>query len=285
MNKIDNTQLTSYLTCPRQYEYKYLKNLRKRDYGDDGGNIDLDFGSAIHEALERFTLTKGDMSKGVSIFEKEYVVPTPSEITGTRDLKNTEYGKELLFDYVEFYNANMQDWETVETEQVGEFDLGNGYMFQCKIDEVVRINGNLFAKDYKTTTTKQPNRFFGKFHLANQASGYVSYVKAKHGSCAGFIPVMLHMKHLKTKRSGVGPGLVTSFQYDIFNRTEEQLRDFKDDVVYKTNELSKCTRFTKNPEACSNYRGCEFKELCLACGDKSVEEVLYEEYDSKEYLK
>ena len=65
---IDYSQLQTFITCPRKYELKMIKKLRKIRY--DERNIDLDFGKCIHSSLEEYYKT-GNTTKALDILIKQ----------------------------------------------------------------------------------------------------------------------------------------------------------------------------------------------------------------------
>lgn len=67
--KIDNSQLQCFIDCPQRYKYRYIDCLRKVRY--DERDLDRDFGSCIHKALEY--LYKGEgLDKAKQVFRDEF---------------------------------------------------------------------------------------------------------------------------------------------------------------------------------------------------------------------
>ena len=83
------------------------------------------------------------------------------------------------------------------------------------------------------------------------------------------------------------PGYWCKFDYDIVNRNPDQLKDFEETVrewhdrMYQHNTIEK---FPKNEGACSDFKGCQYRPLCVACNDEAIKESLYKKVNAFEYL-
>jgi hypothetical protein len=194
----------------------------------------------------------------------------------------------MLNHYKNYHDHNFQDEKVLLVEKVDSFKLNDAIDFHVKIDKVIEYKGNIFVVDYKTSTSKNRSRFFDSFDPSMQVSAYCYYCKQKFGRCAGFIPIALFMGYRKNKYKDEPAGFWCKFEHHIINRNDEQLQDFIDNLkawYKKLNHSILHDEFPKNESNCTSYKGCGFKDLCIACDDEQVQEMIYEEYDPYEYLK
>lgn len=280
--RIDNSQLKTYSNCPYLYKLKYIDCLRKVDYTIT--DMDLNFGSCIHSALEHFNkngCTDKAMGEGIGIFRESYI-DIPDEKTKTRD-----NGEILLNDYLAYHRANFSQWEILEVETVDSVRIGADLDWLVKIDIIVKYNGNIFVVDYKSSTAKNRNMYFLSFDPNQQVSGYTYYCKKKYGQCAGFIPVVLFMGHRMRKYKGEPAGYWNKTEHTIIGRTKEQLEDFEKNVQIWHGKLEDSIitdSFPKNEDNCHSYRGCGYRPLCLSCNDECIRESMFEQHNPLKYL-
>jgi hypothetical protein len=277
---IDYSQLNTFINCPKKYCNRYIKCLKKAEY--DITSMDMEFGSAIHKGLEIFYTTK-DMKQGVQAFLE--VCPEDLE---DQKVKTKEHGCMLLAQYEDYHANNFTDWEILDTEKTQEVKMNDQLTWIVKNDLIVKWRGNIYVVDFKTSTSKNRGQFFKYFEPNMQVTGYTWACKKLYGQCSGFIPMALFMGHRSRMYKGEPAGFYANYEHTIINRTPDQLNDFEFNVMQWVERLNKCKEkniFPKNENACHNYRGCGFKELCLSCDDPSIEELMYEEYDPFEYLK
>lgn len=319
---IDSSQAKAYAQCPAKYQYNYIDQLRRIGYEDD---LDLRFGEAIHYALEAFTEKTTDYQIVLDRFTEKFE-EKPFDCENDRYMcKNPRTGLEILKQFKSFYENNFSGWETLQVEETGHIMLGDDIKYLCKIDRVVKSNGNIYPLDFKTCAAKWTDNYFNRFKLDFQASGYTQWTKEKYGQCSGFIPLIMFMEYRSEyKKDGksnmkieceysekalevvkqewtitkvqyskyykkemiYSAGFHCRFDYNIVNRTREQLADFRKDILKINEEISINKRdgfFRKSPTACE-YFGCQYSELCDNCGDEALKSSLYEWYDATEYL-
>lgn len=200
---IDNSGMTTYMSCPRQGAYSYsLKRKPNRP------SPALTFGGAIHEALETRYRIHHDkplidaqmfddmVDSMIAHYEKE------EADLDTSEWRNVSYAIQTLSEYVTKYryeqpNTYYHDGEPcVEipfalpigsmevnaTIWVTDPDINNGepttrYVSTVtiyvtgKIDMIVKRNGNCWLLDHKTTSIGGPS-FFDEFQTSTQFKGY-----------------------------------------------------------------------------------------------------------------
>ena len=300
---IDNSQLQTYIHCPRLYRNKYIQALRRIQ--TDEGMQSRGFGQVMHKALALYHTQGKGYDSAIECIKKE-IVSMPDETTRTVD--NALF---LLDKYIAWEKLNIPNAENLALEIKGSFNIGD-IEYIVKIDRVIKLNGNIYALDYKTTTNFT-RTFFKQFKINMQVDGYCYWVKEHFGQCSGFIPMALMMGYVKKaklfepdnveateyantelkystyhKQDMVyASGFHCRFDYDIVNRTKENLDDFKNNVSIWCHRLDGdmiTSEFPKNTKHCSSYYGCEFMDLCQSLDDEAIKTNLYENYNPLEYL-
>lgn len=305
---IDTTQLTTWQSCPQKYFLKFICGLRKIEEGIT--DIDLRFGSLVHKCLEEYYNNKGITDDKIKeVWEGFVDLPESYE----EKSKTKENGIKLCQDYRDTYINRDKDWEVLGTEKKIEIPIGND-VYVVKLDLIIKVNGNIYAVEHKTTSKISPT-FFSRFSPNTQISAQTAAVMQEYGECSGVIinalesgyvtkPILIapedsdvnnyaikEVKYSKYygKDMAYCSGFHSNFQREIVNRTKEQVEDFKNNVQIEIAKLKtdiSMGLFGKHENFCHQYKaGCEFKELCLSCADQSIIENLYEKYDPYEYLK
>jgi hypothetical protein len=305
---IDTTQLTTWQSCPQKYFLNFVCGLRKVEEGIT--DIDLRFGSAVHKCLEVFYKGKGITNEQIEEVWKGFIdLPESYE----EKSKNKANGIKLCQDYVALYQARDTDWEVLGVEKKIEIPIGED-RYAVKLDLIVRVNGNTYAVEHKTTS-RISGGFFSKFSPNTQVSAQTTAVIQEYGECSGVIinalesgwvtkPVLIapedsdvnnysikEVKHCKyyKKEMAYCSGFHSNFQREIVNRTKEQVEDFKQNAQIEIAKIKTDIQlgvFGKHENFCHQYKaGCPYKELCISCGDENVLSNMYEKYDPTEYLK
>lgn len=278
--ELDYSQLQTYQYCPQRYYLKYVLGLKKREI--DESNIDRAFGESVHNGLASYY--KGsDLPAILGAFDEfEDLPPEVGEMHKTK-----ENGKKLLTSYVEHYLPIDKEMEILAVEEKGSIDI-SGINWICKIDTIVRLRGNIYVLEHKTTKNIRYN-YFASYNPNTQVSSYTEYVKQKYGQCSGCIINVLQTGFRQRAYRGEPAGFYSKFQREIVNRTAEQLEDFKENVALWVKRMGGEKDYGKNEGACHQFRGCEFKELCLTSKgievDGEIVDVLYEKGDPFGYLK
>lgn len=143
------TALNSYLKCPLHFYFQHLIRI------PSGKNEALEFGSAIHFALER--LFKKMQESGTETFPAQenmmddfnwYMRKHRENFTAEAFERRMEYGDKVLRDY---YNTYIHQWnKTVSVERNIRGVTVNGVPVKGKLDKL-EFNGNdVNVVDYKT---------------------------------------------------------------------------------------------------------------------------------------
>lgn len=280
--KIDYSQLQTYITCPRKYCNKYIKRLRRIKY--DERSVDKDFGKCVHKAI-KLMHTHHSLQPALDWFKSNFF-----GLDGEK-VKTPAHGLILLTEYYNYYQAPKNELSDVnltylEIETVNSFKIGN-VEYLVKMDGIAKNNAGHWYVERKTTKSL-PYNFFNQFTPNMQISGGCDCIRRKYGQCSGAIIDALSMGYRSKSYKGKPAGFWFKPVREIVNRDKEQLLDFEKNVLEWTARLNDSLfneSFPKNEDACMQFRGCQFRELCTSCDDEQIQETLYEEHDPFEYLK
>lgn len=169
---LDNTAMTVYKTCPREYLYSMVRHRR-----GDGRSPALVFGSAWHKAMEWHYKTGGDRERVV------YEVTMSWEGHNQPDDYRTMERVILDYDrYVEKYGRESGTYKdegavigAPELVEVATSVLVPGLLhpWTVKLDLFRDIDGMVWIEDHKTTS-RLDKHYFKQFWLSNQMKGYTA---------------------------------------------------------------------------------------------------------------
>ena len=216
---IDNTAMSCYLACPREYHYSMVQHRR-----GNGRSPALVFGSAWHKALETHYRTGGN--RDAVIYETTMAWEGHDSPDDYRTLDR------VLLDYDRYVKKyGLPDGPDDEGKTVGypgnplveiatEASV-NGLLhpWTGKLDRIISLGGLIYVEDYKTTS-RLDKHYFRQFDLSNQMMGYTMLGKALLPSY-NVVGVRVNVAHVLTK--------TTEFYREIFpyspSRIEEWVRN------------------------------------------------------------
>jgi len=281
--QIDYTQLQTFITCPMKYNLKFIEGLKKRDM--DERHVDIEFGQRVHKGLELLYM-KEPMKKVLSVFDT--FVDLPPEVEKN---KTKENGVKLLEGYIEHYKTIDKEIEIIDVEVSDTIEIAPNLLWQVKLDTVVKMRDNIYVLEHKTTK-RLDYRYFLRYSPNMQVSGYTYYALKKYKQCSGCMLNVLQSGYRSRAYKGEPAGFNSKYQREIINRTVEQLEDFRLNAVLWSDRLNKELvhgwSVGKNEDACHQFRGCSFKEICMTSRgdvlDNEIVETLYERINPLEYL-
>ena len=212
------------------------------------------------------------------------------------DTKTATNGRTSCMEYFSHYDDT---WEVLAVEEPVIFNIGT-YKYLVKLDLVVRLNGNIFVVEHKTTKNIGGN-YFSRYMLNTQMSAQTYACKEKYSSCSGVLLNVLSVKNVKKpvlidpsnaevkaysqveikhskyygKPMAYCSGITFDFRREVVNRTPQQLDDFITNVLHWIPRIEGEAFYPKNEHFCTSFKGCEFKELCFSCDDAQIKEQLY----------
>lgn len=285
----DNSQISTFQSCPMAYYLQYVKGIKKNVLDDS--NSAMNFGDYFHKFAESFYGKTGVKFDDII---NEYQEP--------QDLPQYSRKALELFckSFYQKYGEADKKFTIKETEKTSVFDLG-GYKFIVKKDGAFEYQGNTFGLEHKTTKSMSYN-YFDKFFLSSQISAQVYDTQRIYGSCSGIMLNVGEIKLLKRKPSGdydavletEGGFIVCKFSRDFINRNPSEIEDWKINAISWINQIEDCKKSQTWNKSTGLWGGmicskCQYKELCkTSVGlnlDESILDVLYEKCDAYEYLK
>lgn len=265
------SQIACFQQCPRRYQYSYVELLQKIEEGK--AEKDRNWGRGIHAGLAmHYTGKDWDVIQGA--FQKEYPVTLdPDDLA-----KSVESGLSTLELYRNYYKEQDKNWKVLEVEVKDKF-VFNEVEFTVVLDLIAENlqGGGIYFWDHKTSGRTPTFNYWKQYELSAQLSDYTNYVVSKYGQCSGAIINNISVGHRKRAYKGEPAGFWAKFERQIFNRTKAMLEARKEDVVLWKKLIENAERDKSFPlhygQGCTY---CSFYELCLACGDEQIKELMYE---------
>jgi hypothetical protein len=212
---LDNTAMTAYMTCPREYYYGMILHRRSK-----GKSPALVFGSAWHKAMEVHYKSGGDRDL------VRYAVQQSWEGHDSADDYRTLPRVLLDYDrYVKQYGEDPSKEEGKTLGTVGEWmvELATNaqgddllHPWAGKLDRIVQIQGLNYVEDHKTTS-RLDKHYFRQFELSNQMMGY-NYLGNTLLPSAKIVGVRINLSHVLTEK--------TAFVRKLITFTPSQIKDW-----------------------------------------------------------
>jgi|TARA_R110002096_G_scaffold402245_1_gene599474 hypothetical protein len=249
IDKLDNSMMMEFASCPRKFYYRYALNLTSKD---GSAIFKPEFGSALHSALEVHYLGEGEQ-KAIEAFVKHWM---PYEGHDVKNIRSCAKGIKIVEEYIKTFPFESEHFEVVEKKDVelaGAIDMGN-FLFLFRADLLVRDknNGSYKVLDHKTTAykgflTPKPNQ---------QLCGYAYALGEQTGEkIETAILNILHFTKLQ----------INFMREEISFPTDYIQHEWVKDVRLWAETIANSCRidhFPKNTGQCTAYGGCQFIHLC-----------------------
>lgn len=267
---IDNTALTAYMTCPREYFFGMVQHRRP-----SGRSPALVFGSAWHTILENHY-------KGKTIIEAVKAGLEAWEDHGAVDDYRTPQRLVLSFEqYLKRWGTDQDIKDTLGwpenplVECAVEIDADElAHPYAGKIDRVVLVNGLGYIEDHKTTS-RLDRHYFSQFENSNQMKGYV-FMAQKLVPSIKIVGARINLAHVtKTK---------TEFHRHLVTFTPEQMLEWVGNYNRWANRLAHDTEAGDFPghfgdNGCSRKYGlCSYHRVCRV-SPRLQQKVLEQEFE------
>lgn len=264
--RFSHSRINCYKTCPKMFEYKYIKHL----FPIDGDSTSLILGKAFHRGIEL-----GDVNE----LEKE--------LDNNNDFldEGAETNKVIVLAMVEaFFNKFPLHNEGDVKHEVEIKTPFGGNEFIMYADALVEEPDGFILREYKTAS-RIDDIYVNKLEFNDQISRYCLAIQQQFGKKVKKIEYYVAKKPLLRQKNGetleqFRERLVEkitedeeSIQYFELTRTKEQLDEEFEDLVYDIETINNTKRYTKNLSACSCYGKCPYLNLCMKEKDA---ELLYE---------
>ncbi len=281
-----SSKLYDYIRCHRYYFYHYLLG-----WTLDLPAQDLVFGDAFHRAREHQLLfgyhdIPGAYEAFILVYRKEF----PPETDAIYQPKTPTAVLNALQNFAMLYSRALEENEVVEidgkkmTEIAGTVPVDERRVLHYRMDSIMRRQTDqmIFSWDHKTTTGKwiHDTRWDNELFLSIQNGTYthclycmfpieqvlgVEFVKTgfeylQRGSAnrpAGYYSTTRRVPAFKT------PDQMNTWLWTVNDILDEMERDM-DRLSHSSEADEVLMAFRMNPKSCTNYRGCEFHDYCLA---------------------
>jgi hypothetical protein len=282
----DSSKLDDYNRCHRYYFYHYLLG-----WTLDRPEHDLIFGDAFHRAREHQLLFGyDDIPDAYNAFETVYRKDFPVETDPLYQPKTPASVLNALVNFAQLYSRDLADNEVVEldgkkmTEIAGTVPVDEKRVLHYRMDSIMRRieDQKIFSWDHKTTSGKwiHDTRWDNELYLSIQNGTYTHCLY-----CMFPIEQVLGVEFVKTGFEYLERGSAkrlagyysTTRRVPAFKSPEQMntwlwtVNDLLDELDRDMDRLSHASEgdevlmaFRMNPKSCTNYRGCEFHDYCLA---------------------
>jgi hypothetical protein len=215
---IDNTAISTYMTCPREYLYSMVMHRRRAE-----SRPALSFGSLIHLMLETHYRSDGNRNIVFSVMDSFW----QGDPVG--DYRTLARAKLLYDKYVKRYGTPSHEAAVGMGRTVGFPDEpllelrtnveveGLLTPYTVKIDRVIDLGGLGYVEDHKSTSRLDSN-YFRQFALSNQMKGYVAILRKLLPS-ANIVGVRINLFHVLKEKD--------DFQRHLQTYTKEDLTEWE----------------------------------------------------------
>lgn len=229
--------------CVRRAYYTYELGLLPKDAKP---SVDLDFGKAVHKALEIY---HKESKEAAYAYLKDCVFEETN-------LKNKRKAALLLEIFI-----RQGPLKLIENEKEFTFKIGK-HVWKGRFDGIAEHFNELYVVEYKTT-----NPYFLIHKPNDQFIAYWGGGRIFYRDIAGVLLIDLDPKSLTVNRS------IVSFTRDEFLRWREETKQ----VISYYQRCLTAKKFPKTPGACKSYgRNCPFLILCTA--QEEIHDRIIEDY-------
>jgi len=295
MKHLSWSQLSTFNSCKKRYEFQYLQNLQPKKFSQA-----LSFGVIFHEIMECI-YTKGSIAIAISLLN-ETIDAIDTSIFEQKDFDDLEWSKTVLESLIEgvfayWYDVDIENGESaVVTEKKYELRIKNpankytnrAYTYMFIPDLVLKDkDGKYTLVEYKTTSRMDAS-YFNRLAIDQQTRGMVYFLQREHGI------VISKIKYRVFKKPGIrqtkkenremfmerlsGVFLTEPEKYFIeeeFIVDQKEIRMFATDLWNAVKEVTfvvKNKLFYRDTSKCS-ILNCPFMPLCM--GETNAD-TLYE---------
>ncbi len=284
MLKLDNTKLQCFKSCPRQYYWRYVRNLEGKGIVSQA----LSFGTLVHKFVEDFYQNDNKDRFGASITEIENAVKESTPVDITNEEKAQEgfdftktCAQVYKIGYTDHYKDDLNLYEVVGKEKYLEFALTSEFILYGTLDAILKrkSDGKIVLMETKTTGNLGA-AYLERLALDTQITTYV-YLMLKNGGKPDEILYDVIRKTKMRRRvqdewQDFGNRLYADmledykayFYRECLMRDDTALREFESQTCCLVNIIDSAIKsknigfFWQNTSSCSNYEGCEYFKLC-----------------------
>jgi len=261
----DSTSIKLAGAC--QYMY-YLKMIEQ--WGSPGVNVHLKFGSEYATALESYYKLRfagADHDEALRKVVTTALINTWDSTTNTPwdsmdNYKTRETLIRTIIWYLDMYSLE-EDPMPVHRLSDGSpavehsflLPVDDGIVFSGHLDRLVNYAEGVWVMDQKTTKSTISPRYFDGYSPDDQMSMY---------TFAGQAIFATPVRGVIIDAAQIAVGF-TRFERGFTPRSQAQLNEWYDDtmaLIERTQRATLENHFPRNPTACGNYGGCQFRFVC-----------------------
>lgn len=265
---LDHTSIAAYKTCNRLFFFQIVLGRT-----DKYTPIYFTFGSAYHKFREVLENTSGDFKVALQAALDNYERGSKGE--------EPEVGSKWEFmtkaRLMQSCAVGFQQWErekkqgkieVIAVEQAFNVEIADGEYTSGRFDQIVRWNGKVWGRDFKTTSME--GMFYSRGLDPNDQ--FTRYTYAESKLCGEPVQGQIIEALYNSKKSG--PSIT---QY-LASRTKFQLDDWERDELHIRKQISlsrEADVWPKNESAC---KFCRFHSVCKMPSEGAQQAKLEAEY-------
>lgn len=266
----DHTSMKLAKKCLRQYFYQIVLGKRPREDA-----IHLAWGRAYHKFREVLEVSTGDLvaasRAGLEIWGKKQ---------GSDPVLGTKWDFMTEGRLLKSFGAAFKHWqaekqmgrfEVLMTEQPFNVALKDGSHTSGRFDQVVRWNGKVWGRDFKTTSKE--GAFYARQLDPNDQ--FARYTFAESKLTGERVQGQIIETMYNTKKEGPTIG-----QY-VSSRSEWQLNQWEQDQIFMNQILEKCREEDIWPMQEESCQYCPFHSVCKEPSENAMMAQLDREYITK----
>ncbi len=267
--------LSDFMSCPKYAMFSI-------DLGRSRGSTAMDFGAAIHVALDALQKHR-NLPEALMIFRDDYGIPPEWET-----LRTVERGEGILRAFWHKFQDNPLLTSPGVNEESAAIELAPGLLYSARIDRIPQVDGKRSIMDYKTTTYFDREEFTKTFNMSHQFTGYTYVASVISDTPIHDVDVLLIKVHRGTKTRKASElangGTPYDDAYDFVilpqTRPDHMVERFIHTVKYYVKWWSECRAtgfWPENTSYCFHYqRACQYLEYCQMPTDKAIKLLEFE---------
>lgn len=278
--QIDYSSLSTYMTCPRKFLFRYVLNLERSGVP----SIDLIFGSCWHLGMEAMylywhahpdakqrTLCEIATQAFQALWDREAAPWFDPDATFP---KSPNRARDMYWKYLELFYETDKETTIVSAEQPFAIHVDKNLpTYVGRMDLVLEREGALEVHEHKTSKFNSPIIFTG-YEASLQTEGYLTVSQIYWDALPKIVynqalcqkSKVDHTRHTITKQRTAIERFIADFRY----YTHEILRELEvyyrimDDPQWQTdrNLVLPCFRRNAGYPCTMFFRGCEYLDLC-----------------------
>ena len=272
----DHTSIMTYKTCPRKYFYQIVLGRVAKEEA-----IYFAWGSAYHrfrEILEKaYGLDRKGLDQTLAVDAYTEAVNAGMKVWRERG-KDQAVGTQFEFmtaaRLLSSFQVAFQHWsrekqqnrvQVLAVEQLFNVRLPNGESTSGRADQIVRWNGQLWGRDFKTTSKDE--KFYNRTIDPNDQ--FTRYTYAEAELCGEpiqgqLIEVLYNGKSTKTQQKG--PDIFTL----IASRTDQQIKRWVDEEIFWRETINRSRDQDMYPMVENACAFCPYHSVCTKPSEASM---------------